>query len=95
VTAAGPVPWTLCVCCRQPIMVLVTPVGVPVEVDPYPQPGGPLIVNGAAGRIIGRHEPRSANTGWWPHRSVCPQQHTDPRLILRGEPLRGRAVVRA
>jgi len=76
---SGVIPWTVCPRCLRPLMLLIDPGGQCVAVDPEPTPGGPLIVNGTAGRVVG-HNRDPARTeggtdrhppGWWEHATVC------------------------
>jgi|SRR3982751_194827 hypothetical protein len=65
-------PWTICPHCLRAVMLLVAPTGQLLHVDPKPSPGGPLVVNGLAGRVIGLIPPAGRkDVGWWPHRTVC------------------------
>lgn len=57
-------------------MLLIDTGGECVAVDPEPTPGGPLVVNGVAGRIVGRNREATGGTerhlpGWWEHATVC------------------------
>jgi hypothetical protein len=71
------VPSTICPRCLVPVMSLRTPTGDRIMVDPIPRPGGMLIVNGVAGRVIGQVPSRGPgsleDTSWWPHVAVCPR----------------------
>src|SRR4051812_28915501 len=103
------IPWTVCSLCLRPAMLLVDPAGDIVHVDPEPTIGGPLIVNGVAGRIVGYHRRPTGGTryhdpGWWEHAAVCtgslpprrpdPPLHTpSPQVTLR-PPARDQSVVR-
>lgn len=97
------IPWTVCERCLQPTMLLIEPDGGSVTVDPEPTAGGPLLVNGEAGRVIGRNPPRGSGrreVGWWDHVVVCrgtlPPRRPDPlpaaaphsRPALRPPPVR-------
>jgi hypothetical protein len=73
-------PRMVCPHCLREIMVLVAPTGQLLHVDPVPGPGGPLLVNGLAGRVIGRVPPAGRkDVGWWPHQTVCSRQFPPPR----------------
>lgn len=74
-TVGTVLPRGVCPRCTAPVMVLRTPTGLRIAVDPEPRVDGPLIVNGLAARIIGTQRPRPAGDpglGWSAHDAVCP-----------------------
>jgi hypothetical protein len=80
------IPWAFCPRCHRSVMVLRDPRGVEVAVDPEPIAGGPLIVNGAAARIIGvipASGAGSGEVGWRRHTALCPRA-TSPIMVRGG-----------
>jgi len=68
------IPWRVCPQCLRLVMVLITPQGHQITVDPTPTVDGPLLVNGLAGRVVGQTPgsgPGHREVGWWPHPMVC------------------------
>lgn len=72
----------VCPSCLRPVMILRTPEGGRVAVDPTPLVGGDVFVNGLAGRVlyyIPRSGPGSGELGWRRHGATCPEVIPRPR----------------